>query len=59
MPNPDYKGEWVPPKIKNPNYKGKWTPRQIPNPKYFNATEKPLQGLLPVVCAFVSIHERM
>jgi calnexin len=39
IPNPDYKGKWVQPRIDNPAYKGEWAPRQIPNPNYYDDTK--------------------
>ncbi|KAL7288079.1 hypothetical protein TKK_0017868 [Trichogramma kaykai] len=36
IPNPNYKGKWLPPLIDNPSYKGKWKPKLIHNPDYFN-----------------------
>ncbi|KAG7191327.1 uncharacterized protein KQ657_003568 [Scheffersomyces spartinae] len=35
VPNPDYKGPWIHPKIANPKFNGEWRPRQILNPDYY------------------------
>merc|ERR1712098_193474 len=39
MPNPEYQGEWVAPRIPNPDYKGPWEHPMIPNPDYVHDSE--------------------
>jgi len=34
IPNPEYKGAWVAPKIPNPAYKGPWVHPHVANPAY-------------------------
>jgi hypothetical protein len=34
IPNPQYRGPWVPRQVRNPRYRGPWRPRQLPNPDY-------------------------